>query len=151
MSGATPPFRQCASMAWCSVKSTGTTLHFTFYSAFKMSNISNISKYVLSSHTHTKLSSVMDSSVGVATGYGLDDRIIGVHFPAGDWNFSLRHRVQTGSGAHPVSYPMDTGALYLGVKRPGTEADHSLPSSVEVKECVELYLHSSNTSSWRDA
>jgi hypothetical protein len=24
----------------------------------------------------------------------------------------------------------------------GREADHSLPSSAEVKECVELYLHS---------
>jgi hypothetical protein len=32
--------------------------------------------------------------------------------------------------------------LSLGVKRPGREADHSPPSSAEVKECVELYLHS---------
>jgi len=39
----------------------------------------------------------------------------------------------------------------LGVKRPGLEADHSLPSSTEIKECVELYLHSSNTPSWRCA
>jgi hypothetical protein len=31
----------------------------------------------------------------------------------------------------------------LGVKRPGREADHSRPSSAEVKECVELYIHSS--------
>jgi hypothetical protein len=30
----------------------------------------------------------------------------------------------------------------LGVKRPGREADHSPPSSSEVKKCVELYLHS---------
>jgi hypothetical protein len=30
----------------------------------------------------------------------------------------------------------------LGVKRPGREADHSPPSSAEVKECVELNLHS---------
>jgi len=27
---------------------------------------------------------------------------------------------------------MGTGALYLGVKRPGREADHSPPSSAEV-------------------
>jgi hypothetical protein len=33
------------------------------------------------------------------------------------------------------------GALFPGVKRPGREVDHSLPSSAEVK-CVELYLHS---------
>jgi hypothetical protein len=31
-----------------------------------------------------------------------------------------------------------TGALSLGVKRPGHEADHSPPSSTEVKEYVEL-------------
>jgi hypothetical protein len=33
----------------------------------------------------------------------------------------------------------------------GREADHSLPSSAEVKEWVELYLHSRNTPSWRGA
>jgi hypothetical protein len=41
------------------------------------------------------------------------------------------------------------GALSLGVKRPGREADHSPPSSAEVKERVALYLHSPNTFSWR--
>jgi hypothetical protein len=39
----------------------------------------------------------------------------------------------------------------MGVKRPGREADHSPPSSAEVKECVELYLRSPNTPSWRGA
>jgi len=43
------------------------------------------------------------------------------------------------------------GALSLRVKRPGREADHSPPSSAEAKECMELYLHSLNTSSWRGA
>jgi hypothetical protein len=37
----------------------------------------------------------------------------------------------------------------LGVKRPGREADHSTPSSAEVKESVELYFHSPTTPSWR--
>jgi hypothetical protein len=41
-----------------------------------------------------------------------------------------------------------TGTLSLGVKRPGREADHWLPSSAEVKEWVELYLYSPNTPSW---
>jgi hypothetical protein len=31
----------------------------------------------------------------------------------------------------------------------GREADHSPPSSAEVKEWVELYIHSPNTASWR--
>jgi hypothetical protein len=33
----------------------------------------------------------------------------------------------------------------------GREADHSPPSSAEVKEYVELYLHSPNMPSWRGA
>jgi hypothetical protein len=42
------------------------------------------------------------------------------------------------------------GALSLGVKQPRREADHSPPSSAEVKEWVELYLHSPNKP-WRGA
>jgi hypothetical protein len=34
------------------------------------------------------------------------------------------------------------GALSVGVKRPGREADHFSPSSAKVNECVELYLDS---------
>jgi len=51
--------------------------------------------------------------------------MIGVRFPVRAGNFSLRHRVQTGSGAQPPSYQIDTGALSLGVKQPGREADYS--------------------------
>jgi hypothetical protein len=50
-----------------------------------------------------------DSSVGIALGYGLEDRGSRVRFPVGAGNFSLQHRVQNGSGDHPASYPMGTG------------------------------------------
>jgi hypothetical protein len=43
-----------------------------------------------------------------------------------------------------------TVALSLAIKWPGREADRSPPSSAEVKGCVELYLHSPNTS-WHGA
>jgi hypothetical protein len=46
---------------------------------------------------------------------------------------------------------METRGSFPGVKRPGREADHSLPSSAEVKERVELYRHSPNKPSWRGA
>jgi hypothetical protein len=46
-----------------------------------------------------------DRSVGIALAYGLKDRGSRVRIPAGAGNFSLHHRVQNGSGAHPVSYP----------------------------------------------
>jgi hypothetical protein len=55
--------------------------------------------------------------------------------------FSLHHRVQNGSGAHQPPIQWVREALSLRVKRPGREADHSPPSSAEVKECEELYLH----------
>jgi hypothetical protein len=84
-----------------------------------------------------------DRSVCIATGYELDDQMIGVRFSVKAGNFSLRHCVQTGSGAHPVSYPVSTGGSFPGVKRSGCEAGHSSPSTAEVKECVELYLRSS--------
>jgi hypothetical protein len=57
-----------------------------------------------------------DSSVGIALGYGLDDRDARVRFPAGAGNFSLHHRIQNGSGAHPASYPMDTRGSFPGGK-----------------------------------
>jgi hypothetical protein len=34
---------------------------------------------------------------------------------------SLHHRVQTGSGAHPASYPTGTGGSFPGVKRRGVK------------------------------
>jgi hypothetical protein len=70
----------------------------------------------------------------IGLGHGPDDRGSRVRFPAGAaGNFSLHHRVQNGSGAHPASYPMGTRGSFLGLKRPRREADHSPPSSAEVK------------------
>jgi hypothetical protein len=42
-------------------------------------------------------------------GYGLDDR---VSLPTGSRDLSLVHCIQTGSGAHPASYPVGTWKLY---------------------------------------
>jgi hypothetical protein len=56
------------------------------------------------------------SSVGIALGYGSDDRGSRVRFPEGAGNFSLNHRVQNGSGAHPASYPMSTKGFFPGGK-----------------------------------
>jgi hypothetical protein len=48
--------------------------------------------------------------------------------------FSHLRVVQTGSGVHPTSYTLGSGGCFPGVKRPGREADHSSPTSAEVKE-----------------
>jgi hypothetical protein len=88
----------------------------------------------LSFHYPFRCKESRDSSVGIALGYGLDDWGSRVRFQVGAGNFSLHHRVQNGSGAHPASYPVGNRGSFPGVKRPGLEADHSPPSSAEVKE-----------------
>jgi hypothetical protein len=57
-----------------------------------------------------------DNAVGTALGYGMDDRGSRVRFPARAGNFSLHHRVQNGSGAHPDSYSMGTRGSFPGSK-----------------------------------
>jgi hypothetical protein len=59
-----------------------------------------------------------DSSVGIATRYGLDGPVI-----ESRWGARFSAPVQTSSGAHPASYTMGTGS-FQGVKQPGRGADH---------------------------
>jgi hypothetical protein len=63
-------------------------------------------------------------------GYGLDDR---GSIPGRIIGFSLRHRVQTGSGAHLASYLMGTRVSFPRGKGPWRRADHSPPTNTEVK------------------
>jgi hypothetical protein len=58
-------------------------------------------------------------SLGIALGYGLDDRGSRVRFPVGAGNLSLHHRVQNGSGTHPASYPVGTRGSFPGGKAAG--------------------------------
>jgi hypothetical protein len=60
-----------------------------------------------------------DSSVGIALGYGLDNRGSRFRFPAEAGNFSLHQRIQKGSGSLPASYPMGTRGFFPGGKAAG--------------------------------
>jgi hypothetical protein len=88
---------------------------------------------------YSKVDREPGSSVSIVSGYRLDDRAIEVRSPADAKDFSCSLCVQTGSEAHPASCPMGTGGPFPGAKaRPGRDADHSSPSSVEVenKSCT---------------
>jgi hypothetical protein len=68
------------------------------------------------------------------------DWTTGVQSPAEAKDISSSLCVQTGSGAHPASCTMGSGGPFPGDKaRPGLDADHSPPSSAEVKN--EYALH----------
>jgi hypothetical protein len=49
-----------------------------------------------------------------------NDRDSRLQFPTEAGNFSLHHRVQTGSGAHPASYPMGIRGSFSGGNVAGT-------------------------------
>jgi hypothetical protein len=65
---------------------------------------------------YVKISLSRDSAVVITTGYVLDGGGVGVTFPVGVRYFSLLNLVQTGSGAYPASYSMDTVGFAPGVK-----------------------------------
>jgi hypothetical protein len=54
--------------------------------------------------------------------------------------FDAVSRPVLGPTQPPIHWVLDT--IFLRVKWPGREANHSAPSNAEVKECVELYLPS---------
>jgi hypothetical protein len=64
--------------------------------------------------------------------------------------FSLRHGIHTGPGVHPASYPLGTKGCSPGIRRTECEADHSPPSSAEVKNAW-TYVTIPHKSSWRGA
>jgi hypothetical protein len=82
-----------------------------------------------------------DSVVGIETGYGLHDSGVGVRVPVRSRIFSSSQRPDRHWG--PLSLlSMGRGALSLGVKRQGCEADHSPPTSVKVKKMWIYTMHS---------
>ena len=62
-----------------------------------------------------------DSSVGIATAYGLDGPEI-----ESRWGARFSPHAQIGPGAHPASYTMRTGS-FPGVNWPGRDVDHPPP------------------------
>jgi hypothetical protein len=74
-----------------------------------------------------------DSAVGIATGYGLDERGVGVRVPVGARIFTSPCRPDQLWGP-PNLLSNGFRGLSPGVKRPGRVADHSHPTNAEIKK-----------------
>jgi hypothetical protein len=74
-----------------------------------------------------------DSSVGIATGYGVNYRGVAVLSPGRVKNFlsSKSSRPALWSTHPPIQW---VSGLFPGIERPGRQADHSPPTSAEVKK-----------------
>jgi hypothetical protein len=83
-----------------------------------------------------------DSSVGIATCYGLDDRGVGVRVPVGPRIFPSPRRTGPLWGAPSLLSNGYRGLFPRGVQRLGREADHSSPTSAEVKK---TWIYTSTT------
>jgi hypothetical protein len=57
------------------------------------------------------------TSVSIATGYGLDDRMVGIRFPEGTGNFFFDIKSRMALGLNML--PRVPGNFIWGVKRPG--------------------------------
>jgi hypothetical protein len=75
-----------------------------------------------------------DSAVAIATGYGLDDRGVGIRFPVRSRIFSHPRRPTRLCGPPNLLSDGYRELFPRAVKRPGCEADHSPPASAEDKK-----------------
>jgi hypothetical protein len=105
-------------------------------------NLEDLSMYIFSEvHGDSR-----DSVVGIATGYGLDDRGVGVRVPVGSRLFSMSSRPALGSTQALIQWA--PGALSPGVKRP--KLTTHLQLVLRPRKCVSIHPLS-HMPSWRIA
>jgi hypothetical protein len=99
---------------------------------------SGVKKFIVGFPPLSYLSS-RDSAVGIATGFGLDGRRVGVRVSIGE-DLSFLDVVPTGSGAHL--------AIFLGVTLPGLTIRLQLMPRSRIRGSIHPLPH---TPSWRSA
>jgi hypothetical protein len=102
-------------------------------------------------HTYFCKRTFNDGSRGSSVSI-VSDWTIGVRSSSEAEDFSSSLCVQTGCEVHPATCTMGSGGPFPGGKaQPGRDADHSPPSSAEVKNEQKLYLLSPHAPPWRVA
>jgi hypothetical protein len=91
--------------------------HFEILSQYSLADRLKLNRFVFYATQSFNFRIHKSPGVGIATGYGLDGRGVGVRFPIG--SSILLCRVQTGSGAHPASYPVGIVGSFPGGKVAG--------------------------------
>jgi hypothetical protein len=90
-----------------------------------------------------------DSSVGIVTAYGLNDRGVGVRVSIGSRIFSFF--CISRPALRPTQPPIEwVPGFPRGVKRPERETDHSPPNSGKVNK-MWIYTATPHTPSWHSA
>jgi hypothetical protein len=102
------------------------------------------------SWSHSFLANSRDSTICIATDYGLGNRVVGVRVPVRERIFSSPRHPDRFWGPPRFLPNWVPGALSPRVKRPGREAHHSPSASAEVKNggAVPPLAHAS---SWHNA
>jgi hypothetical protein len=115
----------CSILYWTELLQEHLQSAFMFYRTFTLcSNILN----AISNYTSSR-----DSAVGIATGYGLNDRGVRVPVSLGSRIFSSPRRLDRLWGP-PNLLSNGYGGSFPGVKQPVSETDHSPPTSAEIKK-----------------
>jgi hypothetical protein len=113
-------------------------LHSNYGLNCSVHNEKEIRRTTVTSGTHNSSQSVVAQSV---QGLGKGAERLGCSVPGRGRDFSLRHRVQTDSGAHPASYPIRNKGVKLTTHLP-------LVPRLRIRGAVSPLPH---TFSWRDA
>jgi hypothetical protein len=92
----------------------------------------------VNSETRLYLRFCFIGGAGIVTGYGLEDREVGVRVPVGSIIFSASSRPDLGPSQPPIQWEL--GSISSAVKRSGREADHSPTTSAEVKK-MWIYVY----------
>jgi hypothetical protein len=116
--GAITPLSQYVFVVWCLIKHSNKFIscNIRIVLTGSITNLQFIS-FCNGGSIPILVSMIAQSVERLVTGWTIG--VLEFHSRRGMGDFSLRHHIQTGSGAHPASYPMGTEGYFPGDKAAG--------------------------------